>query len=91
MNLPSGWVSVQAQLAVALEAGEGEEGEVAVVVEDPEGQLQRPQVVWQKPSGVPGTAAEIALHCPSSFCSHRTEFGDCRECAFTVSVQRHIR
>lgn len=34
--------------------------------------VQRPQVFWQKPSGRPGAAAEIDLHCPKLFCSNKT-------------------
>lgn len=36
---------------------DGEDGEDGV---DPGEQVQRPQVVWQKPSGTPGAAPEIA-------------------------------
>ena len=35
---------------------------------DPGEQVQRPQVVWQKPSGTPGAAPEIAWHCPRLCC-----------------------
>ena len=49
--------------------GEG----VVGVLEDKDGvelavQGQRPQVFWQKPSGTPGAAPEMALHCPKLFC-----------------------
>lgn len=35
---------------------------------EPAVQVQRPQVCWQKPSGTPGAAPEMALHCPKLFC-----------------------
>lgn len=43
----------------------GEDGEDGVV---PGEQVHRPQVVWQKPSGTPGAAPEIAWHCPRLCC-----------------------
>lgn len=48
--------------------GEG----VVGVIEEEDGlavHVQRPQVRWQKPSGTPGAAPEMALHCPKLFCS----------------------
>ena len=44
-------------------------GEALGEVDGPEELLQRPHVVWQKPSGRFGAASEIALHWPRLFCS----------------------
>lgn len=53
---------------VVVVDGEGVLGE-AVDGEEPAVQVQRPQVCWQKPSGTPGAAPEMALHCPKLFCN----------------------
>ena len=54
--------------------GEGVVGVLGEAVDgvEPAVQVQRPQVCWQKPSGTPGAAPEMALHCPTLLCNKQT-------------------